>query len=286
MNAALTLNYRQPQMTVRCVRSLLEDGWGPILVWDNSEDAGRSAAQIREVFAGEVRVQVVESPVNLGFAAGVNRALRWLGDHGVSGPVLIINNDAVIVPGAREAMLSALEADPELAVVAPLVEQDGMIHGWMYYQPWFGFVLRRKVPGAVAYLSGCCLLVNKAVLGERLFDEDFFMYGEDAELAFRLASAGRRSLLLPDVLVRHLGAASSGAASGYYETWTAKARLVLASKCSKSGASRLLMRSGTIMSLLVRALVRAVRYRCMSPITGVAAAIGGGGATIHRRPGG
>lgn len=273
MSAALTLNYRQPLMTVGCVRSLLADGWGPILVWDNSGDGGRSAAQIRAAFADESRVRVVESPVNLGFAAGVNRALQWLEEHGIQGPILIINNDAVVMPGAREAMLSAIEDDPGLALVAPLVEQDGTIQGWMYYQRWFGLVLRRKVPGAFAYLSGCCLLVNEGVPRKPLFDEDFFMYGEDAELSFRFAAAGLRSRLLPRVLVHHMGAAGSGVGSEFYERHLVRAHWLLAAKLAANAWQAFLLRCLRGVVLPARACVRCLRFRRLRPLGALAAAV-------------
>ena len=42
------------------------------------------------------------------------------------------------------------------------------------------------------------------------FDEDFFCYGEDVDLGFRLRLAGHDSLLVHNAIVRHVGSASTG----------------------------------------------------------------------------
>lgn len=61
--------------------------------------------------------------------------------------------------------------------------QDGEEQGWLYYQPWLALVTKRPVWGSFAYLSGCCLLVQRPDNTQPLFDETFFMYGEDVELS-------------------------------------------------------------------------------------------------------
>jgi GT2 family glycosyltransferase len=93
----------------------------------------------------------------------MNAALAELGRRGHAGPVLLVNNDAEVLTGMRAALLAALPRDSAVpALVAPRILQDGHIQGWLYYQRWLALVTRRPLPGSVAYLSGCCLLVRRA----------------------------------------------------------------------------------------------------------------------------
>ena len=126
MTAAITIHFRKPELTARCIDSLLADGWAPVLVWDNSADEGRSLQILAARYAGEPRVQLVGNPVNLGFGKGMNAALAELSRRGYAGPVLLVNNDAEVLPGMREAMLAALPRDEAVpALVAPRILQDG-----------------------------------------------------------------------------------------------------------------------------------------------------------------
>jgi GT2 family glycosyltransferase len=56
----------------------------------------------------------------------------------------------------------------------------------------------------VDIVTGCLLLARRS-LWDRLrgFDERFFMYGEDADLALRVADLGLRNVITPDAVVTH-----------------------------------------------------------------------------------
>lgn len=285
MTAAITIHFRKPDLTARCIDSLLTDGWAPVLVWDNSADEGRSLQALAARYAGEPRVQLVGNSVNLGFGKGMNAALAELARRGYSGPALLINNDAEVLPGMCAALLAALPGDSTVpALVAPRILQDGRAHGWLYYQPWLALVTERPLPGSFAYLSGCCLLVARPDNALPLFDEDFFMYGEDVELSWRWRK-GRGSLVLLDqVHVRHEGSASSGQASEVYERYLVRSHWCLAGKLAGSGFTAALMRASRLPALLLRACVRALRYRSCVPIKSLSEVCRRVGSRLAGRP--
>jgi len=227
MILALTLNYRKPELTAACVRSMLREGCDKILVWDNSDDGGHDAAWLTQVFAGDRRVEVLYSSCNLGFAAGVNAGLKHLMASSSKQRVLLINNDATLEQGALLALTTAMDSPAQPVIVAPRIVQDGVEFGWMHYHRWLGLVLRRPWPGTMPYLSGCCLLVDTSRAGTPLLDEDFYMYGEDVALSHRLQQAGLALILEPSALVRHVGSAGSGAGSLFYEVQIVRSHLLL-----------------------------------------------------------
>lgn len=267
MNAALTLNYRRPELTIQCVHGLLADGWPCVLVWDNSADGGVAVAEVRKAFQGESRVHVVASEFNLGFAAGVNRGLEWLDRRLAADTVLVVNNDALTPPGTRDILLDRMARDESAALLAPHIEQNGVRDGWMYYLPWLGLVLRRPVPGAMPYLSGCCLLINRSALPGAVFDERFFMYGEDVELSMRCHRAGRTLVLVDDAWIQHKGSAGSGMGSAFYEELTVRSRLLLVDAWAwRVPGVRWLALATVTAAVVGRALVRSLRFRNLIPL--------------------
>lgn len=271
MTAAITIHFRKPELTARCIDSLLADGWAPVLVWDNSADEGYSLRALAARYAGEPRVQLVGNPTNLGFGKGMNAALAELGRRGHASPVLLVNNDAEVLSGMRTALLAALPRDGAVpALVAPRILQDGQVQEWLYYQRWLALVTRRPLPGSFAYLSGCCLLVRRADHAAPLFDEDFFMYGEDVELSWRWRRQGGALVMLDEVWLHHAGSASSGQASAAYERFLVGSHWALARKLAGARWEGQVMQITKLPALIARACLRALRYRSLVPIRALA----------------
>lgn len=197
-----------------------------IIVVDNASTDG-SAEMVSDEFPG---VGLLRMSRNVGFARANNAAFR----HSDAGAVLLLNSDAELSPGALGALIAELGADRRLGAVGPvLVGGDGSVQ----YEGGrrdptilgeFGNVshLNRLLPHSalgrylmngwdhrstrdVEILSGACMLIRRSALGERLFCEDFFMYGEDIELCQRLRAAGWRLRYVSTAEVAHRGGATS-----------------------------------------------------------------------------
>lgn len=266
MSAAITIHFRKPELTAICIDSLLVDGWAPILVWDNSADDGATLRVLQAKFSSDSRVLWGGNEGNLGFGKGMNAALAELGHRGYAGPVLLINNDARVTAGMYAALHAPLQTATTPTLVAPRIEQDGMEQGWLNYQPWFALVTRKHLPGSFAYLSGCCLLVHRADNAQPLFDQDFFMYGEDVELSWRWHRQGGSLVLLDRIWLAHQGSASSGEASKAYENFLVHSHWLLARKIAANGTMRFLMHLARLPSMLMRACLRSLRYRSLVPL--------------------
>ena len=274
MSAAITIHFRKPELTATCIKSLLADGWKPVFIWDNSADGGVTAHALQVQFSGDTRVLWGGTGENLGFGKGMNAALAELGHRGYAGPALLINNDARVMEGMRTALHLQLQLQLQKAntptLVAPRIEQDGMEQGWLHYQPWLALVTRKQLPGSFAYLSGCCLLVQRPNNAQPLFDEDFFMYGEDVELSWRWKRQGWNLILLDCAWLVHEGSASTGQASKGYEGFLVHSHWLLARKLTANGGARFLMYMARLPSLLARACLRSLRYRSLVPLRALA----------------
>ncbi len=260
----LTLNYRDAGRTLTCVQSLLEDGVTYVLVWDNSADDGVSAADLRAKLGGDPRVTIEVSSHNLGFAAGVNRGLAWIRAHFPGAWVLLINNDAVLLKGATAALSAALRGKPEAVIAYPSINHGGEVIGTAYYQRYFALRSKTPLPGCIPYPSGCCQLLAPERLRGLWFDEDFFMYGEDVELGYRLGEQGM--VHVPEILVVHEGSASSINGSIFYETHMVEGHWLLARKLARCRFDFWMLVLARLVTMPSRAIVRAIRNKSLLPL--------------------
>jgi N-acetylglucosaminyl-diphospho-decaprenol L-rhamnosyltransferase len=117
---AVVLNWNLADLTIRCVRALLEDGVAAedVVVVDNGS-ADDSVDRLRAELTG---VHVLALPSNIGYARASNAGAR---ERPESGAYLFVNNDAFVQrPGSVALLLSALER-PGVGIAVPrLLNED------------------------------------------------------------------------------------------------------------------------------------------------------------------
>jgi GT2 family glycosyltransferase len=211
--------YGAPELLDACLGSL--EGSLPVVVVDNS-----SLPVVHEVCARH-GARYVDPGRNLGFAGGVNLALRQSSRTDRDDPpspdraVLLLNPDARIDPEAVARLHRFLIDHPHLACVAPR-QVDGAGGGddrvgWPFPSPAGAWVealglgrLRRRVD----FLIGSVLLVRSTALVEvGPFDEQFFLYAEETDWQRRARDLGWGTALRADVTAVHVGAGTGGDAS-------------------------------------------------------------------------
>jgi GT2 family glycosyltransferase/peptidoglycan/LPS O-acetylase OafA/YrhL len=170
-------------------------------------------------------VEFVRSPENLGFAAGNNLAVAALDDCEF---VALLNPDAFPAPDWLETLLEAAASHPEHAVFGSRLVLDGdpnVLDGSGDVVHVSGLAWRRDqgAPATVDRPSGetfsacaAAALYRRAAFVEvGGFDESFFCYYEDTDLAFRLRLAGHGCLYVPEAVARHVGSATTGLLSDF-----------------------------------------------------------------------
>lgn len=261
---AVLINYRDAKRSFHCIESLRNNQVDKIIVWDNSEDGGDSLSALKTYIAGFQNVKTIYSERNLGFAAAINRLLVICQEKYPNSYVLIINNDAVLLPDGANILVSALEQNNDLILAVPMINHGGQIIGAPFYNKWFALISFHKKKGYFRYPSGCCLLIKIEKISVPFFDEVFFMYGEDCELGWRLSS--QNIAYLDKVLVNHEGSASSGLGSRFYEERVVAAHFLLARKIAKSNIEYAIFLMLRLFALPIRACIRSFRFRSLVPI--------------------
>jgi N-acetylglucosaminyl-diphospho-decaprenol L-rhamnosyltransferase len=141
--------------------------------------------------------------------------------------VCAMNTDIILDRTTLIALWEFMEQTPDAGVVAPrIANRDGSTQGFMFHRSRLSIVfnflnkirsslLKRKLaqatdPMRVAGVMGAFFVIRHSCFpGNMLFDEDFFFYFEDNDLAHRLLDAGVHCYALPQHHLVHLGGSST-----------------------------------------------------------------------------
>ena len=271
---AIVLDYRGADKTRKCLLSLVGQGLKTAYVLDNSA-SHTSSAELRQTIE-RVRltkpgfvIEILSAGKNLGFGRGVNFVLSY--DRRSGSPhdhYLLLNNDAIARPGLVSGLITALQQDSCAALAAPrIISHDPGREYGIWYHRYLGLLLSRPGKFRFHYFTGCCLLFRKdLVTSSGIFDESFFMYGEDAELAWRLTRQGRKMVCAEEACVEHEYGPSVDRSSFFYEYHMARGHFLV---CFKTYVHPMeipfliLIKSAAIA---MRSLLRALRHRSFTPL--------------------
>lgn len=266
------INYETPDLTGRCVRSILDAPPAErceVLVVDN----GSSEATLVQLRALD-GARLVETGVNGGFAAGINRCVAEADPE--ADVIAVFNSDTEVQPGAIDA-LAAAARQPGVGLSAPVmldrrreVQRSGHRRFPTLWTTWMAlciplaygqFLLERVVrhPSSLSVAEHEAgvqpLHVMGAVMAFRReaweqvgpFDERFFMYLEETDWQRRLHDAGWQVALVPQARVLHLHRGGDEAVGVPPLVYLDSARIYFRSL----GRSDLAIRAALASSLLV-----------------------------------
>lgn len=281
--AAVVVEYRAPLHTVKCVHALLNQGVEDIFVIDNSADGGVVFAELQKSLACDARVHLEDAGSNLGFAAGANLGIVRARSSSSANRVLLINNDAMPEQGMVAALADALEEDSHRLIAYPSLLHAGVPMHEVYYHRWLTTIGNQPRSGAFRLPRGCCMMIAIDRLPGPLFDETFFMYGEEIELGWRLRGQPGALCHVPSVVAVHEGSVGAKLGSPFYEERTAASHLIL-SRCLAQGSAESLLLALLRTPLIVfRSCVRAIRLRSLRPLAALPPAFRIASAALRQR---
>ena len=222
--AVIIVNYNAGAYLSRCLEALDRQtirGFRTLVV-DNASTDG-SADSIETGFPG---VTLIRAERNLGFAAGNNRGLAQAGD---ARWIVLLNPDAFPAPDWLERLLAAAASHPEYSFFGcrmRLAASPALLDGTADVYHLSGASWRRdhgaalesgaSMPEEIFGPCAAAALYARAALDEvGGFDERYFCYHEDVDLAFRLRLRGHRCLYVPDAMVDHVSSGITGKRSDF-----------------------------------------------------------------------
>jgi GT2 family glycosyltransferase len=206
-----------------CLRSLYEGNLQSsfdIVVVDNGSTDG-SQEMLRQQFP---EVEIIQNDHNVGLARACNQ-----GTEATNGRyVLLLNNDTLVNGPSLDALVNFMEETPRAgAVGGRLLNADGSFQaGYAKFSSlWEEFLLATQIgsqmwegypshldadePVRAGWLSSACLLLRRNAIEKLgLLDEQYFIYGDEADLQYRLQQAGWHVYYLPSAYTIHYGGRS------------------------------------------------------------------------------
>jgi N-acetylglucosaminyl-diphospho-decaprenol L-rhamnosyltransferase len=215
--------YQSGEFLRRCLIAAA-DSAPELVVVDNGSPQGETEA----ICAAFANVRLIPRGRNEGFGSAANAGVaatssRW---------VLLLNPDAWPEGDAIERLMRFADGKPRLGAAGPLLfDADGQPQRSTIRPPMSAFALAvwAAFPRAVSrlygvwrggrrgrsegeFLQGSVLLLRREAFDQAGgFDEQFFMYGEDADLCARLRDAGWGVEVCSEARFVHVGGGSSGA---------------------------------------------------------------------------
>ena len=224
--SVVIVNYNVKYYVGQCidsVRRALRGIDSEIIVVDNhSRDGSVDYLSKRE------GVWIIESGHNLGFSKANNIAIR----QSTAEYVLMLNPDTIVAEDAIRMIIDFADSHPQAGGIGVRMHNDwgttaresrrGLPSPMTSFYKIIGLSKRlpqhRKYgryymgwlpwdsPSRIEVVSGACFLVRRKALDEvGLMDEDYFMYGEDIDLSYRLLKGGWENWFVPADIIHYKG---------------------------------------------------------------------------------
>ena len=231
--SVIIVSYNTKELTKKAIQAVIDKTEGieyEIIVIDNDSKDG-SAEELKKTF--QDKITLIESKENLGFGRANNLGIKQAkGKY-----IFLLNPDTELINNAIKIFYDYMEQNVQVGVcggnlynIKDVPEQSFMMYRnstgsflfWRYLELFYNIISKfnkkkkycrfnysNKVK-EVGYISGADMFIRKQSLEKSgLFDETFFMYGEDVDLNFRIRNCGYLISSLPQAKIYHYVSQSS-----------------------------------------------------------------------------
>jgi len=222
----IVVNWNTVELLKGCLQSIyetVEEVSYEIFVVDNGS-VDSSVAMVEREFP---QVHLIKNRENKGFAAANNQAFRVMKGR----YALLLNTDTVLTKGAVKTLFAFLEGNPQAAIACgQLLNPDGTKQNsiapfpslltLMTNVPLLEYLFPRRYPSKrytyrepieIESPIGACLLIRKEALEQvGFFDERYFFFFEETDLALRMHAKGYKVYYVPSALIYHFQGQSAG----------------------------------------------------------------------------
>jgi GT2 family glycosyltransferase len=238
----VTLNWNNYKDTSQCLSSLrgIDYPNHQVVLVDNASSDG-SVGKIGGSFP---EITLIKNANNLGFAEGNNVGIRYALDQGAE-YVLLLNNDTIVRPDFLSKLLQPALADPNIGVLGPKIYLDNSSVIWfaggklnkatgVTFHVGEGQFDRGQLndPLDMDFASGCAMLIKCDVFEKcGLLDKDYYHSYEDADFCIRAKGTGIKIEYVPQSIVYHkLARSSGGRRSAFYLYYRTRNHLLFKQK--------------------------------------------------------
>ena len=258
--AIVVLNWRQPDLTVNTIDSLLKIkhpsfDFKIILVDNGSSD--NSLEIFKQKYSNNKYLKIINTGSNQGYVGnnyGIKYAIKHKYDY-----IVLLNNDVLVDPNFLEELLKKSKnydlLGPKI-YFAPGFEYHKnrykkneignviwSVGGKMDWNNIYGSNLGvdevdhgqfEQINDNVDFISGCCLMASKKVYKTiGLLDKNYFMYLEDVDLCQKAKNNGFKLAYIPNSIIWHINAGSSKSGGDLHNYFMTRNRIYFANKYAR-----------------------------------------------------
>jgi len=238
----ITPNYNGNDFLKNYFESVLEQTYTnfKVIFIDNStnQDSYNYIKQFYGEKLGKGKIILVNTPKNYGFAKSNNLGIKMAFKDTECKYIICLNNDTCVKPDFLKELIISTEKHPEAASIQSkmiwgtdpnLIDSVGLEYsknGLGFNRGAYESVKKYKEEVEIfGSCAGACLFRRDSLedvkIDDEYFDEDFFAYYEDFDLALRLRWAGWSSWYSPRAIVYHYKGGTGGIKSDFtiYHNW-------------------------------------------------------------------
>jgi GT2 family glycosyltransferase len=255
------VNYNVTYFLEQCLHSVykaLNNMQAQVFVVDNDSVDG-SCAMVRKKFP---QVILIENKENVGFSKANNQAIRISnGEY-----VLLLNPDTVVEEDTFDKVIAFMDAHPEAGGLGvKMIDGKGSFlpeskrglptpmvafykifglsslfpHSKIFSKYHMGYLSNNEIH-EIEVLAGAFMLMRKSTLDKvGLLDEDYFMYGEDIDLSYRITLGDYKNYYFPETTIIHYKGESTKKGSINYVRVFYNAMIIFARKHFSTKNARL-----------------------------------------------
>ena len=235
----VVLNYRTPELVVRCLESLEPEvdriGSMHVVVTDN-DSGDESAPRIREAIEANDWdwCSFMSLPRNGGYSYGNNAGIRpFLDADAPPQYVMLVNPDAYLFDGGVSALVEFLDDHPDVGIAGSRVEDgngEQTNSAFRFPSARTELILGLNIefinrlfddhqlfyhlgagPMQVDWVTGAAMMIRAEVFEDvGLLDDGYFLYFDEVDFCLRARRAGWTAYYVPQSVAVHLQAQSTG----------------------------------------------------------------------------
>ena len=236
----IIVNWNGGSLVTRCIETIVSSApkvsYEIVIVDNASTDNSLNELRASEVAGPMIeseQIRIVLNSENRGFGAANNQAFALT----KSPFVFLLNSDTEVSPGTIEKLIEKLKSDPKIGACGPkLLNADGSVQTSVFFNPpcvwhtilsqlWLYRLLPRRIRGelllgwhwshdrerSVPMIGGAAVMAKREMIEDvGGFNERYHMYAEDNEWCWRITKKNWRLMFVPEAILLHHGAQSSG----------------------------------------------------------------------------
>lgn len=214
----IIVTYNSQKDIERLLESIILQKKKDLVVYVVDNNSSDDTLNLIQKYQSELSICIISCKTNNGFAKGNNIGIQRAMDDGCEF-LFILNPDIQLEENCIEILTKRIIPDETIGVIGPIVlygdNPDNIIQGYgvkanfrtqKKVDPLGNEKLLNEIPAEiyVDFVLGGAMMIRSEVLKVTgFFEEDYFMYNDELDLAYRIKKAGYKTICVRDAIVRH-----------------------------------------------------------------------------------